>query len=802
MKILCIGGGPAGLYFALLMKKQNPQHAITVIECHRPYDTFGWGVVFSDATFDAIHAADEPSAHAIMRAFHHWDQVQIEFKGERIVSHGHGFCAIGRKRLLTVLQERCRELEVQLLFETEVLDDQALAREHGADLVIASDGMHSKIRERYAATYQPFVEQRKCRFVWLGTRKSFEGFTFSFEQTEFGWFQSHAYRFDDEYSNFIIEAPEQVWQKAGLDHMSQTQSLEFCEKLFKRQLGGAQLLFNAPHLRGSGIWIKFEHIACGRWVHWNEADGKPVPVVLLGDAAHTTHYSLGLGTKMALEDAIALAGAFSVAQACDPDLASDAVPNAAMEQGLGTGLGTILREALQQFQARRIPQVERFQLAGRNSMDWFENVQRYTDLAPPQFAYSLLTRSQRLSHESLKKRDPDWVDGYEAALARQAFHAAGLPCPEQPVPPMLTPFRLRELVLPNRIVMSPMAQYSAKDGEIGDYHLVHLGARALGGAGLIFTEMVAVSALARPTPACPGLYAAEHLAPWQRVVDFVHQNSSAKIALQLGHAGPKGSTRRGWEGRNQPLESDNWPLLAASEGQFLPGVSQIAREASLAELRAIVDDFVRATQMGQQAGFDWLELHCAHGYLLSSFISPLTNRRQDQYGGTLENRCRYPLAVFAAIRAVWPAGLPISVSISAHDWVEGGITPDDAVAIARLFKQAGVDMIDCSSGQVSSAEHPGHGRMFQTPFADRVRNEAGIPTIAVGAIYEADHANGIIAAGRADLCAIGRPHLVHPAWTLDQSAKMGYGFAPWPKQYHSARMAYERHLAGMVSRDK
>jgi anthraniloyl-CoA monooxygenase len=771
MNIVCIGGGPAGLYFALLMKKLDPGHRIVVVERNRPYDTFGWGVVFSDQTLGNLVASDEPTARAILQAFNHWDDIDVFYKGSRVTSGGHGFCGIGRKRLLNILQARCEELGVELVFETDVQDDQAIAARYKADLVIAADGLNSRIRARHADTYRPSVETRRCRFVWLGTKKKFDAFTFVFKETEHGWFQAHIYQFDGDTSTFIVETPEEVWRKAGLDDMPQEEGIAFCERLFAEHLDGHPLLSNAGHLRGSAIWIAFPRIVCEQWVHWNGN----VPVVLMGDAAHTAHFSIGSGTKLALEDAIELARCC----AAQPD---------------------DLRAALGAYQASRSVEVLKIQSAARNSMEWFENVERYSALEAEQFAYSMLTRSQRISHENLRLRDPGYVARFEDWFARRACAQAGFPASPLPmpagarVPPMLTPFRVRELVLKNRIVVSPMAQYSAVDGVPGDYHLVHLGARALGGAALVFAEMTCVSADARITPSCPGLYAPEHTAAWKRIVDFVHGQTDARIAIQLGHAGPKGSTRVMWEGIDQPLPDGNWPLIAASSEQYLPGVSQVARAATEADLERVEADFVRATLAAEEAGFDWLELHCAHGYLLSSFISPLTNRRTDEYGGSLENRCRYPLRVFRAMRAAWPASKPMSVRISAHDWVEGGITPSDAVEIARLFKEAGADMIDCSSGQVSKQEKPVFGRMYQTPFADRIRNEAGIPAIAVGSIFEADHANSIIAAGRADLCAVGRPHLANPAWTLTEAAKIGFTAIAWPKQYLAGKAQLERNL--------
>lgn len=766
MRIVCIGGGPAGLYFALLMKKQNPAHQVTVLERNRPDDTFGWGVVFSDQTLGNLEKADYPTYAQISRAFHHWDDIEVHFKGQTIRSSGHGFIGIGRKKLLNILQDRCRELGVNLVFQTEVTDDEAIARQYQADLVIASDGINSRIRKKYESSFEPDIEVRKCRFVWLGTNKRFDAFTFAFEQTEWGWFQAHAYQFDAHTSTFIVETPETVWQKAGLEQMSQEEGIAFCEKLFARYLGGHRLMSNAAHLRGSAIWIKFPRVVCKTWVHWNTLDGREVPVVLMGDAAHTAHFSIGSGTKLALEDGIALVQSF--AQIGDSP--------------------AHLRQVLEAYQAVRSVEVLKIQNAARNSTEWFENVERYTSLEAPQFAYSLLTRSQRISHENLRLRDANYLQGVEAWLAQKS----GLP--PRPVPPMFTPFRLRSLTLKNRVVVSPMAMYSAQDGLVNDFHLVHLGARALGGAALVFTEMTAPSADGRITPGCAGLYSEAHMLAYRRIVDFVHQHSDAKIGLQLGHAGPKGSTQLGWEQMDEPLPEGNWPLLAPSPIPYGPN-NQTPRAMTREDMERVKADFVQAARWGAEAGFDWLELHCAHGYLLSAFICPLTNHRTDEYGGSLANRVRYPLEVFKALRAVWPQHLPMSVRISAHDWAPGGNTPDDAVEIARMFKEAGCDLIDVSSGQTTRQARPVYGRMYQTPFADHIRNEVQIATMAVGAIFEADHVNSIIAAGRADLCAIARPHLADPHWTLHQAARLGYREVGWPKQYLSGKSQLERNLA-------
>jgi anthraniloyl-CoA monooxygenase len=757
MRITCVGGGPAGLYFALLMKKADPAHHVRVLERNRAGDTFGWGVVLSDQTVDALREADPETAAQISDAFNHWDDIAVHIGGRTIVSGGHGFCGIGRKKLLNILQARCEALGVELVYETDVADDTGL----DADLVIAADGLNSRIRQKYAATYQPDIDLRQCRFVWLGTTKLFDAFTFDFQPTEWGWFQAHAYRFDATHSTFIVEAPEHVWRAAGLEEMSKEDGIAFCEKLFAQVLDGHKLISNASHLRGSAQWIRFPRVVCKTWVHHN---GR-APVVLMGDAAHTAHFSIGSGTKLALEDAI--------------DLARDI-------QAHGD-----LADALKAYEATRSIEVLRIQNAARNSTEWFENVERHARLAPEQFAYSLLTRSQRISHENLRLRDARYVGEFERWLAGRSGVDAQ-------VPPMFTPFQLRGLRLKNRVAVSPMAQYSCVDGVPGDYHLMHLGARALGGAGLVFAEMTCVSPDARITPGCPGLWSDAQGAAWQRIVDVVHASSSAAIAMQLGHAGPKGSTCVPWRGgEDQPLPSGNWPLLAASEQQYLPGTSQVAHAMTRADMDRVRDDFVAAAKRAATAGFDWLELHCAHGYLLSSFISPLTNQRADAYGGSLETRLRYPLEVFTALREVWPADRPMSVRISAHDWVPGGTTPEDAVAIAAAFKDAGADVIDVSSGQVSKAQKPVYGRMYQTPFAESIRNRVGIATMAVGAISEADHVNSIIASGRADLCAIARPHLANPAWTLTEAARIGYagpiGLA-WPRQYLSGKSQLEREF--------
>jgi anthraniloyl-CoA monooxygenase len=752
MRIVCIGGGPAGLYFAILMKLRDPGHRVTVIERNRADDTFGWGVVFSDETMRNLKGGDPRTEQRISDSFVHWDDIDIHFKGRVIRSGGHGFCGIERKRLLSILHERAADLGVELIFQREVHD---VAQFADADLIVAADGINSTIRTRYTDHFRPSIDARTNRFAWLGTHKLFDAFTFVFVETEWGWFQAHAYRFNDDTSTFIVETREATWRAAALDQMEVPQSVAFCERLFAPWLDGNALLTNMRHLRGSQF-INFHRVSNATWVKDR--------IVLMGDAAHTAHFSIGSGTKLALEDAIGLAQSID---RCGADIPL----------------------ALATYEAERRVEVLKLQSAARNSTEWFENVARYTRLEAEQFAYSLLTRSQRISHENLRLRDRAWLEGMEGWLAGHADSGT----PNRPIPPMFLPFKLRDMTLANRVVVSPMATYSAKDGMPNDFHLVHLGSRALGGAGLIFTEMTCVTPEGRITPGCAGMYSDAQMSAWKRIVEFVHGQTEARICLQLGHSGLKGSTRLGWEGMDEPLDAGNWEIIAPSPVPWSPR-NQVPRAMTRADMDAVRDAFVQATYRAEQAGFDMVELHAAHGYLLSSFISPLTNHRTDEYGGSLANRLRYPLEVFRAIRVVWPAHKPMSVRISATDWVDGGVTVDDAVMIAHAFKQAGVDLMDVSAGQTSIEAMPIYGRMFQTPFADRIRNEVGIATMAVGNITEPDHVNSIIAAGRADLCALARPHLSNPHFALHAAAELGYAEQAWPKQYLAGKAQFERTL--------
>ena len=745
MKVLCLGGGPAGLYFAISMKLRDPAHQVTVLERNRANDTFGWGVVLSDDALARMQKNDPTSTEAIRSQFAYWDDIAVVHNGVRNVSGGHGFAGIGRKAMLVLLQARARDLGVDLRFETEFKSAEDYRRDY--DVVVACDGINSLVRHEYESVFRPDVDIRRCKFVWLGTHQKFnDAFTFIFEKTPHGWVWAHIYQFDDQTATFIVECLPETWDRWGFEQMSKEETVATCERIFAGHLGGHSLMSNAAHLRGSAVWMQFPRVICEKWYHEN--------VVLMGDAAATAHFSIGSGSRLAFDSAIALA----------EYLHSEPTLEAAFER----------------YQAERRLEVLRLQSAARNSLEWFEEVERYLDMPAPQFAYALLTRSQRISHENLRLRDPVWLRGAEDWFAAQAGGAPGRA-------PMFAPYRLREMTLDNRVVVSPMAQYKAVDGCPTDWHFVHLAERAKGGAGLVYTEMTCVSAEARISPGCPGLYAPAHEAAWRRIVEFVHGETRAKFCCQIGHSGRKGSTQLGWEDGDAPLATGNWPVMSASALPWSQG-NQVPKAMDRKDMDRVRDEFVAATQMADRAGFDMVELHAAHGYLISSFISPKSNRRTDAYGGCLENRMRYPLEVFAAMRAAWPAHKPMSVRISAHDWVgDEGVTPSEAVGIAKAFHAARADIIDVSAGQTSTEAAPIYGRMFQTPLSDRIRNQTGIATMAVGNIYEPDHVNSILMAGRADLVCLARPHLADPYWTLHAAVALGDAQAGWPLPYLAGR---------------
>jgi len=759
LNITCLGGGPGGLFFASLVKHADPRHDVTVLERNRADDTFGFGVVFSDATEEALAKADPLITEAMGRHAHRWDDIEIHYRGETLVSTGHGFSGLSRRTLLTLLHERCRDAGVRLCFGHEVHDPE---RRREADLVVAADGVNSVVRERYRDVFMPQVDERPNRFVWLGTTRPFPAFTFYFKSDAHGLWRVHAYQYEPGASTFIVEATEATWRAAGLERADEAATIRFCESLFADELQGHPLISNRS------VWRRFPTVRNARWHHEN--------VVLLGDAAHTAHFSVGSGTKLAMEDAIALVAAL--------------------------GEHAHVPDALAAYEAARRPAVESLQRAAQVSLQWFEDTERYMTLEPIQFAFTLLTRSLRVTHENLKLRDPAFVRRVDAWFAAKAHATAGVEVPAAaaaqvlgaaakspalaaaappPPPPIFTPFKLRELTLANRVVVSPMCQYTAEDGMPGDWHLVHLGSRAVGGAGMVVVEMTDVSPEARITPWCTGMWKPEHADAWRRIVDFVHANSYARIAMQLGHAGRKASTMRMWEGDNEPLPAGGWPVVSASPLPYKP-YSPVPREVTAADMRTIVADYVNATRLAERAGFDMLELHMAHGYLLASFLSPLTNQRRDAYGGPLERRLRFPLEVFDAVRAAWPASKPMSVRISAMDWAPGGMEPADAVEVARAFRAHGCDAMDVSAGQTVEDQKPVYGRLFQTPFADRIRHEVGIATMAVGNISSYADVNTILAAGRADLCLLARAHLWDPYWTRHAAYELGWPL-PWPGQY-------------------
>lgn len=750
MHIVCLGGGPAGQYLAILMKKADPRNRVRVIERNRPSDTFGFGVVFSDQTLEHLHDEDAESYDAIERSFYHWDSIDVFYRDQVVRSCGHGFAGLGRHDLLRILQQRAQALGVELEFERDLAPHDVDAY-LDADLVVGSDGLNSVVRTRFADAFAPQIDWRPNRFVWLGSTQPLPAFTFFFDENEHGLWRVHSYRYTqsaapgEPQSTFIVECTAETLLRAGLDQADEDATVAYCEALFAPRLGGHKLCKNRS------MWRSFPTVRCGTWSHKN--------VVLLGDAVHTAHFSIGSGTKLAMEDAIALAKA------------------------LRSGTGSV-KDALTAYEAERRPVVESIQRTAQTSLEWFEHTERFMNLEPWQFGFSLLTRSLRITHENLQQRDPSFIAQVNEHIAAQAEQQSGIKLSRHPAPPpMFTPLRIRDLLLPNRIAVSPMCQYSADDGTPGEWHLVHLGSRAIGGAGLVIAEMTDVCRDGRISPGCAGLYKPEHVPAWKRIVDFVHQHSDAKIGVQLAHAGRKGAVARPWQG-DAPLPPDEaWPLIAPSAIAW-NAQSQVPREMTRADMLTLLSDFVSATEMADMVGFDLLELHMAHGYLLSSFISPLSNLRTDEYGGSLVNRMRFPLEVFAAVRAAWPEEKPISVRISAHDWAPGGLLPGDAIGIAKLLKQAGADIVDVSSGGTAQEGRPQYGRLYQTPFAEELRLQVGIATMAVGNISSYSDANSIIAAGRADLALLARAHLFDPYWTRHAAAEQGHSMR-WPDPYQS-----------------
>jgi len=747
MKIRCIGGGPAALYFSLLVKKAHPEWDVRLFERNPANVTWGFGVVFSDETMDGFREADEPSYREIIDAFVHCDDIHIFLGGEKFVSTGHGFAGMQRLRLLQIIEARARALGVEIRHDADItrLDDY-----RDADLIVAADGINSFIRRQYADAFGADVVMRPNKFVWLGSTKRFDAFTFYFNRNAHGLWRAHCYQYMPGSSTFIVECTEQTWQRAGLEGASEADTIAYCERLFEKELDGAKLISNMS------LWRNFPRVRNRKYFHDN--------IVLLGDALHTAHFSIGSGTKLAMEDGIALANALE------------------REASLGAALAA--------YQAEREPVVDSLQRAAQVSMEWFEETERYAErMAPLQFAYSLLTRSLRINHDNLRRRDPAFVDRVEAWVAERAYAAAGMARPAGRMPPpIFTPLRLRDLTLDNRVVVSPMCQYSAVDGLVGDWHLVHLGSRAVGGAGLVMSEMTCVGPEARITPGCAGIWNDAQTSAWRRIVDFIHAHSRAKVGLQIGHAGRKGSTKLLWEGVDEPLPEGNWEVIAPSAIPY-KAFCHRPREMTRADMDAVVAAHAAAARRGEAAGFDLLELHMAHGYLLSTFLSPLTNRRSDAYGGSIENRMRFPIEVFAAVRAAWPREKPVSVRISATDWKAGGFSAADGIALVAALKEAGCDIVDVSTGQVVGDQQPQYGRLWQLPFSTWLRLEAGLPTMAIGNIQSFGDANAIIAGGRADLCVLARMHLADPYWTRHAAYEYGWPLA-WPQQYASVDLPY------------
>ncbi len=731
MRIAVVGGGPAGLYFALLMKRDWPALSVDVFERNQPDDTFGFGVVFSDQTLDTFKAADAESYAAIRDNFAYWDDIEIHFKGDTFRVPGNGFCGCSRRSLLMLVQARARELGVNLHFGEEIADIETLKRDY--DLVVGADGINSRVRENWRERFQPQTDLRPNHFTWMGSTRPFDAFTFFFKETEHGLFIAHCYQYEAGRSTWVLETDPETFAKAGLGEMDEAQSAAFLECVFAEELEGHKLITNRS------LWRNFPMIRCRNWVVEN--------VVLIGDAKATAHFSIGSGTKLAMEDAIALHKAMGQAKL---DVAA----------------------GLKLFETQRREEVEKTQHAADVSLVWFEELKRFWDFEPLRFAFGLMTRSKAITYDNLALRAPEMVEAVDKLVADGLGDLAKRRKDGSPVPPAFQPFKLREMRIENRMTLSPMCQYSAEDGLPGDWHLMHYGSRAIGGPGLIFTEMTCVAPDARITPGCTGLWNDEQEAAWKRIVDFVHGHSAAKICLQLGHAGRKGATRLMWEGMDRPLPEGAWPIISASPLPYYPE-SRVPREMTRADMDRVKTEFVAAAERGMRAGFDMLELHCAHGYLLASFLSPLTNRRTDDYGGSVENRLRYPLEVFRALREAWPREKPMSVRISATDWAEGGLSAADSVAIAEAFAAEGCDLVDVSTGQTARESRPVYGRMFQTPFSDRIRNEAEVATMCVGNITTADQVNTIIAAGRADLVALGRPHLADPSFVLRAAAWYG-----------------------------
>ncbi|WP_127115806.1 FAD-dependent monooxygenase [Shimia sediminis] len=753
MKITVIGGGPGGLYTALLTKKAKPDWNVQVFERNRADDTFGFGVVFSDESLDEFLSRDQPVFEAMKGEFAYWDDVAIHYKGHEMRCAGNGFCGTSRHTLLRILQARCEELGVEITYEAEIDAANLKTRFPDSDVIVASDGIASAIRDAHTEGFKPTTTMRHNRFCWMGSTRPMDEFNYFFRETEHGIMVAHCYQYEEGHSTWVFEMDEATWQGHGFEEFNEEDSQAKLEAIFTEELQGHPLLLNRSH------WRKFPRIFCENWHTDN--------IVILGDAKASAHFSIGSGTKLAMDCAIAL---------------SDALVDHAE---------TSVQQAFQAYDDERRTPVQITQHNADVSLAWFEHMGRSWDMEPCQFAMVVMCRAKAITYDNLFVRDEAFVENADTEWYARHLRETGEDLSQTRPTPMFARFKLRDMELTNRVVMSPMAQYAAVDGIPTDWHKVHYGGHSMGGMGLIYTEMTCPSADARITTGCPGLWNDEQEAAWKDIVDFVHANSGAKIAMQIGHAGRKGSTQLGWEVMDAPIasEKDNWPLVSASPLSWEPGVNQVPTPLDRAGMERIKSEFVQSTERAARAGFDMIELHCAHGYLLASFLSPLTNQRTDAYGGSLENRLRYPLEVFSAMRAVWPKERPMAIRVSGTDWKQGGLTEADLIGITEAFRDAGCDLIDVSAGQTVIDQEPVYGRMFQTHLAEAVRNLTGIATMAVGAVTEAAQVNTILHTRRADLVALGRPHMWNPyfthqaaAWYAARNERM------WPKQYISGAM--------------
>lgn len=758
MKISIIGGGPGGLYFALLTKKARPDWEIEIFEQNRPDDTFGFGVVFSDSSLDEYEDRDLVTYERMRDEFAYWDDIDISYKGHMIKCRGNGFCGTSRVHLLNVFQERCRDLGVKMTFEERIDAQSVEERFAESDMILVADGIGSAIRDAHSGPdgFDVSVSTRSNRFCWMGSTKAQTDFRYHFKETSHGIICAHTYQYDQDTATWIFEMSDECWQGHEFKEFDEEGSAAILQTLFKDELDGHSLILNRSN------WRQFPRLFCNNW-----SVGK---MVILGDAKASAHFSVGSGTKLAMDCAI---GLFE-----------------AVVEHLETG-GT--EAAFQAYDsARRIPA----QIVQHNadvSLAWFEHMQRSWDMDPYQFAMVVMCRAKSVTYDNLILRDPEFVHAADTEWYQRYFEESGYDYRDSRPTPMFTKFRLRDMELTNRVVMSPMAQYSAdEDGNLTDWHFVHYGGASRGGMGLMYVEMTCPSPEARITLGCPGLWTDEHEAQWKRVVDFVHASTTTRICMQLGHAGRKGSTQLGWEEMDHPIMADdkNWPLMSASPLPWFSGESQVPAEIDRAGMDKVRSDFVQAARRAERAGFDMLELHCAHGYLLASFLSPLTNQRTDEYGGSIDNRLRFPLEVFTAVRAVWPEAKPMSVRISACDWKVGGISEDDTFAIAQAFRSAGCDLMDVSAGQTVADQRPTYGRMFQAGFAEAIRNVPKMATMAVGAISDAAQVNTLLHTRRADLVALGRTHLWNPFFVRQAAAWYGVDIddGEWEKQYIAGQM--------------